>query len=57
LRTTNPTDLFEILAEIRNRYPQWRFGQLITNLAGWADADIWDVADEQLLAAAKTHLD
>jgi hypothetical protein len=52
---TNPTELFAILVELRDRYPQWRFGQMVANLAGWADADIWDVEDEQLLAAAKTH--
>ncbi len=50
-------ELFTIIAELRSRYPQWRFGQLVANLAGWADVDIWDVEDEQLLAAARTHLE
>jgi len=31
-------------------------GQLIANVAGWADQEIWDVEDEQLLAAAELHL-
>jgi len=34
----------------------WRFGQLIANVAGWADQEIWDVEDQQLLAAARLHL-
>jgi hypothetical protein len=50
-------ELFQVLTKLHSRYPQWRFGQLIANLAGWADVDIWDVEDEQLLAAARTHLD
>ena len=41
---------------LSRRYPQWRFGQLIANVAGWADQEIWDVEDEQLLAAAQSHL-
>ncbi len=49
-------ELFEVLAELRSRYPAWRFGQLISNIAGWADQEIWDVEDEQLLGAARLHL-
>jgi hypothetical protein len=28
----------------------------VANLAGWADQEIWDVEDEQLLVAARLHL-
>jgi hypothetical protein len=49
--------LFEALAELCRRYPQWRFGQLVSNVSGWADVDLWDVEDEQLLVAAQRHLD
>jgi hypothetical protein len=49
-------ELFQVIGELRQRYPQWRFGQLIANLAGWADQDVWDVEDEQLLAAVRKHL-
>jgi hypothetical protein len=38
------------------RYPEWRFGQLVANVAGWADQEIWDVEDERLLEAALLHL-
>jgi hypothetical protein len=49
-------DLLEAVAELCRRYPHWRLGQLIANVAGWADQDIWDIEDEQLLAAAQLHL-
>jgi hypothetical protein len=38
--------LFETLAELCHRYPDWRFGQLVSNLSGWADVDLWEVEDE-----------
>jgi hypothetical protein len=48
--------LLDAIAELSRRYPDWRLGQLIANVAGWADKEIWDVEDEQLLAAAQLHL-
>jgi hypothetical protein len=50
------TELLEAIAALHRRYPDWRLGQLIANVAGWADQEIWDVEDEQLLAAAQLHL-
>jgi hypothetical protein len=49
--------LFESLAELCRRYPEWRFGQLVSNVSGWADVDLWDVEDERLLKAARSHLE
>jgi hypothetical protein len=49
-------DLLEAITELARRYPTWRLGQLVANVAGWADQDVWDVEDEQLLAAARAHL-
>ena len=49
-------DLLEAVAVLHRQYPDWRLGQLVANIAGWADQDIWDVEDEQLLAAAQLHL-
>jgi hypothetical protein len=49
--------LLDVLAELSRRYPEWRFGQLISNVAGWADVDVWDVEDDQLMAAARAHLE
>lgn len=49
-------ELFTKLAELARLYPHWRTGQLVANVAGWADVDMWDVEDEQLLTAAEAHL-
>ena len=49
-------NLLEAIAELCRRYPHWRLGQLVANIAGWADQEIWDVEDDQLLAAAQSHL-
>jgi hypothetical protein len=49
-------DLLAAIAELCERYPHWRLGQLIANVAGWADEEIWDIEDEHLLAAARSHL-
>jgi hypothetical protein len=49
--------LISAITALCDRYPHWRFGQLVANIAGWADVDPWDVEDEQLLAAAMTHLE
>lgn len=50
------SDLLAAISELSRRYPQWRLGQLIANIAGWADQAVWDVEDEQLLAAVRLHL-
>jgi len=49
-------DLLATVAELCRRYPDWRLGQQVANVAGWADQEIWDVEDEQLLEAARLHL-
>ena len=49
-------DLLAAMAELSRRYPEWRLGQLVANVAGWADQEIWDVEDEQLFQAARSHL-
>jgi hypothetical protein len=49
-------DLLEEIAELGRRYPNWRLGQLVANIAGWADQDVWDVEDDHLLAAVQLHL-
>lgn len=49
-------DLLAAIEELSRRYPNWRLGQLIANVADWADQEVWDVEDEQLLEAARCHL-
>jgi hypothetical protein len=50
-------ELVEAMGELRDLFPDWRMGQPVANLvtaAGGTDtAAIWDVEDEQLLAAAR----
>ena len=50
-------ELLAVVAQLCQRYPDWRLGQLVANVAGWADQEIWDVEDEQLLEAARLHLE
>jgi len=50
-------DVLAILAEVCNKYPDWPLGQLVANVAVWADEDIWDLDDEELLQAAQAHLE
>lgn len=50
-------ELIGAISELRALFPEWRMGQLVANLAtaaGNADPNaVWDVEDEQLLAAAR----
>jgi hypothetical protein len=57
MNTQQRADLLAALAALSQRYPHWRFGQLVANVAGWSDQEIWDVEDEQLLEAARLHLE
>ena len=50
------TELLETIADLQRTYPDWRLGQLIANVAGWADQEIWDIEDDRLLDAARFHL-
>jgi hypothetical protein len=49
-------ELLAAVSELGRRYPDWRLGQLIANVAGWADREVWDVEDQQLLDAVRLHL-
>jgi 1-deoxy-D-xylulose 5-phosphate reductoisomerase len=51
------SELFETLAELARRHPDWRMGQLVANVAEWANQGVWDVEDGSLLAAARLHLE
>jgi hypothetical protein len=57
MNTKSSDELVQTLTKVRSLFPDWRFGQLIANLAtaaGATDASaIWDIEDEQLLAAAR----
>jgi hypothetical protein len=53
-------DILRKLEQISDLAPDVRFGQLIANLAFLAagpwDQTLWDLEDEQLLAAVRQHL-
>lgn len=57
MNSQSRAELLAAIAELCERYPNWRFGQLIANVSGWADREIWDVTDEKLLEAAGLHLE
>ena len=53
-------ELLRVLSEFSDHAPDMRFGQLIANLAFLArssgPSDIWEVEDEELLEAGRSHL-
>ena len=53
-------ELLRVLSGFGDHAPDLRFGQLIANLAFLARAsgasDVWEVEDEELLEAARSHL-
>ncbi len=56
MKSQERDELLATIAELSQRYPDWRLGQLVANVAGWADQEIWDIEDEQLLEAVRVHL-
>lgn len=56
MNVSTAEELIGALSDLRELFPDWRMGQLVANLvtaAGGQDAGaIWDMEDEQLLAAA-----
>jgi hypothetical protein len=53
-------ELLRALAELIEACPEYRFGQMIANLAMLARGDdpgaLWNLEDAELLAAARKHL-
>ena len=54
-------ELFTVLEQLRDEFPEWRMGQMITNLAGLARGhqveSIWDAEDDELIEAARQMLE
>jgi len=61
MTNTHRRELLEILDELSNEFPDWRFGQMITNLATLARGpeveSIWDAEDPELIDAARQLLE
>lgn len=59
----NPTrrDVLRLLEELSEAAPEMRLGQLMANLSylarGPSAESIWEMEDEELLAAARRHLE
>jgi hypothetical protein len=57
MTTTTHDELLQALADLHEIFPDWRFGQMVANLATASGATepgaIWDLEDDQLLAAAR----
>jgi hypothetical protein len=55
----NPDRIAEVLAKVEQlwrMYPDWRLGQLIANVASWADTDIWDLEEDGLVDEIDRHM-
>ena len=54
-------DILRVLSELIEYCPDVRFGQLIVNLSciarGPTPEAVWDMEDDELLAATKSHLE
>lgn len=49
-------ELLHAVEELGAHCPDYRFGQLLANLATIAGVTLWDADDRELLEAARTHL-
>ena len=53
--------ILETIADVLEKQPDIRFGQLVASLALFAKGPVksatWDVEDDELLTAAKRHLE
>ena len=63
MKTTEQTrgQLLDALAQLSRIRPEWRLGQTLANLATTAgkleSGGVWDLEDEEALAAAKTLIE
>lgn len=58
---TSREELLDALGELGELFPDWRFGQLVANVATAAKGPdiegMWDSEDDELLAAARRLVD
>lgn len=58
----DPNRIPEVLEEIEHLWrlhPDWRLGQLISNLTAWSDpveGSVYDIEDDALVEEARRHL-
>jgi hypothetical protein len=53
-------EILRTLEKMIERYPEWRFGQMVANISYWAAGPtaeaVWDVEDTNFLKALNSHL-
>jgi hypothetical protein len=59
--TPTREEILRLIVDLSNQHPDWRFGQLVVNVANWASnpplpESAWDVEDGEFLAALREHL-
>lgn len=56
--TSTRKEILLALEEMSQRYPDWRFGQLVANISYWAKGStteaVYDIEDEEFLKKIKT---
>lgn len=55
----DPERIPHVLKEIERiwkRHPDTRLGQLMCNLADWAEEHVWDIEEDTVLREIETHL-
>lgn len=54
-------EVIDAIEKMMARYPDWRIGQLISNVATWArgatSESIWDMENREFVAAVRKHLE
>jgi hypothetical protein len=54
------SEVLRLLEELSETCPEYRFGQMVAILAmlarGGAEGAVWEMEDEELIAAARKHL-
>jgi hypothetical protein len=48
------TELLDVLQQVCERHPSWRFGSLVEHLARSSGTSLYDAEDEQLVVAARS---
>lgn len=61
MMTSVRQEVLQVLSELSAIAPEVRFGQLLANLSylakGLSNESIWDMEDQELLDAARKHLE
>jgi hypothetical protein len=50
-------ELCDVFLQILQRFPDWRFGQLVENMSVAAESTPYDVEDADLMRVARSFLD